>query len=113
MPSSLLMRMRAFAHSIGNLNTGFDRLAPAEIGPEGLRDLDAAIVALIVLHDRDQGAADRQAGTVEGMHEPGLLLARRAEARLHAPGLEVAAIGAARDLAVAVLAGQPNLDVVC
>ena len=46
------------------------------------------------------------------MHETGPLLALGAVAGLHPPGLEIAAVRAAGDLPVGVLARQPDLDVI-
>ena len=46
------------------------------------------------------------------MDELGLLLTCALEAGLHAPGLEVAAVRAAADLAIGVLAGQPDFKVI-
>ena len=46
------------------------------------------------------------------MDEPGLLVALGPVAGLHAPGLEIAADRTGGDLAIGVLAGQPDLDVV-
>ncbi len=46
------------------------------------------------------------------MHEAGLLLALRPVAGLHTPGLEVAAHRTGRNLAIRVLARQPDLDIV-
>src|SRR5690349_12467741 len=112
MPSSFVTRMRALARSSGASNIRLDRLDPAHIGPQRLRHLDGAVLALIVLHHRDQRATDRDAGAVERMHERAALLAGAAEARVHAPGLEIAAIGAARNLAIGVLTRQPDLDVI-
>src|SRR5690606_2129056 len=89
-----------------------DDLEPAHIGPQGLWNGHRTVGLLVVLQHRDQGAPDREARTVEGMDEFGPLLARRAVSRVHAPRLEVTAIGAGRNLAVAILARQPDLDVV-
>src|SRR5690606_3840157 len=84
-------------------------LESAHIGLQGGRNRDGSILLLIVLHHSDQGAADRQTRTVQGVQELGLLLARALEPGLHAPGLEVAAVRAGADLAIGVLRRQPDL----
>src|SRR5690606_29110625 len=61
---------------------------------------------------RDQRTTDRQPRTVEGVHELRLAGFRVAIASLHAPRLEVAAVGAGRNLAVLVLARHPDFQVV-
>src|SRR3546814_11472685 len=71
----------------------------------------AAVLLLVVLQDGDQRAADREAGAIQGVDEARPLLARLAEAPLHPPRLELAAIGAARNLAIGALSRQPDLDV--
>jgi hypothetical protein len=91
----------------GGMVIGGDRLADrkpmevkaAHIGAQRLGHLDRAVGLLVVLHHRDQRAADGHAGAVEGVHELGLAGFRIAPARLHAAGLEIAAVGAG-DLAV-------------
>src|SRR5260221_11861763 len=112
MPSSLVMRMRAAARSIGRSNIAANDLQPAHIRPQHIRYQDGAVALLIVLDHRDQRAPDRQSGAVERMNEAGALLSLRPDTRLHAARLDVAAIGAARDLAIGLLSQQPNLDVV-
>src|SRR5689334_669535 len=90
------------------------RLQPAHIGLQHVRHRDRAILLLIGLHHGDQRAANRSAGAVQRMHEMRLAVAA-AIARIHAPGLEVAADRAARDLAegpAVTLPGHPNLNVV-
>src|SRR6185437_70302 len=112
MPSSFEMRIRAFARSIGRSNIGADCLQPAHIWTQRVGHRDLAIGSLIVLEHRNQGTPDSQAGAIERVDEARPLPFRRTETRLHAPRLELAAIGAARDLAIGPLAGQPDLDVV-
>src|SRR3984957_10033832 len=71
-----------------------------------------AIRVLIVLEHRHERALYRKRRAVEGVQRLRLVALRIAPARLHAPrlkGLEVAARG---DLAVALLRGQPRLQVV-
>ena len=59
-------------------------------GRSTVRHRDRAVGVLVVLHHRDQRAADGDAGTVERVHQLGLAGRRIAPARLHAPGLEIA-----------------------
>ena len=61
-----------------------------------------AVGLLVVLHHRDERAADRETRAVQRVHELGLAL-RVAKARLHAPRLERLAVRARRDLAIGVL----------
>ena len=56
-------------------------------------------------------APDRQAGAVEGVDKGGLVILA-AIARHHAPRLELAADRAGGNLAIGVLARQPDLDVI-
>src|SRR5947207_11088456 len=111
MPSSLEIKIRHLLWSIGSAITR-DHLLPAHIGLQRLGDRDGAVMALKVLDDRDHRAADRQPGTVERVHGLGSLPSAGAIARLHALGLEGAAIRAAGNLAIGVLRRQPNLEVV-
>src|SRR5262249_26690836 len=111
-PSSLVTRMRAFLRSSGGLNIAADDVEAAHVGTQRRRHLNGAVAALVILHHRDQCPADRNARPVEGVHELRALLAGATEARVHAPSLKVAEIGARRDLAIGVLARQPDLDVV-
>src|SRR5690349_1927498 len=112
MPSSLETRMRADARSMPASGIAADDLDPAHIGLQRIRHGDGAVGALIVLQHGNQGAADRKAGAVQGMDEAHALPFLRPEARLHAPRLELAAIGAARYLAIGVLPGQPDLEII-
>src|SRR4051812_28495669 len=80
-----------------------------EVGVQSLGNGDAAALVLVVLQQRHQGAAHGQARAIERVHEARALLAGRLGARIHSPCLEVAAVGARADLAVAVLARQPDL----
>ena len=88
------------------------RVEAAHVGLERRRDRDAAVLVLVVLQDRDERAADRDAGAVEGVDEARALAVLRPVARVHAPRLEVGADRAARDLAIGALPRQPDLDVV-
>src|SRR6185437_13686098 len=111
MPSSLVTRMRAAARSMGRSNTA-DRLHPAHIGLQRIGHGDRAVVLLVVLQHGDEGAADGKPGPVERMDKARALAFFRAEACANPPGLKLAAIRAARDLAIGVLPRQPDLDVV-
>ena len=82
----------------------------AHVGAEHLGNADRAILALIVLNDRDPGAANGQARTVEGVHEFAFA-ALRPEADAAAAGLESLAVGARRDLAEGGGGGQPDFEV--
>src|SRR6266705_6644946 len=95
----------------GGSTRRFDGLESAHIRLQCRRDVHSAVCALIVLHDRDQGAPHRKPGTVQGMQQlgPALLVA---EARLHPPRLERLVVRARRNLAVIVVAGKPHLDIV-
>src|ERR1051326_6789728 len=113
MPSSLEIRIRQRARSIVPSAIGPDDLCAAHIRPQRLGDSDRAIVALIVFEDRYHRAADGEAGPVEGVHRAYPLLARGAIPRLHAARLEGAAIRTARNLAIRVLARQPDFEIIC
>src|SRR5690606_29162301 len=103
-PSSLVMRIR-WAEASGIAG---DDLQPAHVGPQRFRHQNTAVRLLIVLHDRNEGPPHGKARAVQRMDEAGVLLARGAEAGLHAPGLEIAELGAARDLAELPLTGEPD-----
>src|SRR5215467_9537094 len=87
MPSSFVTRMRALVSSICRSAIRFDHLLPSHIGLQYPGDRHGAVMPLEVFEDRDQCAADRQAGAVEGMYRHGTLPACRPVAGLHAPGL--------------------------
>src|SRR3546814_6935654 len=63
-------------------------------------DVDAAVGLLIIFEDCDERAPDREARAVERVDELVALRALAAEARVHAPCLEIAAVRAARNLAI-------------
>src|SRR4051812_21069887 len=132
MPSSLVTRMRACRRSAGGdltfavigaeAVTGFsdfrwlrramdlltgNLLPTMHIGTQSFGNGDRPVLLLIVFHDGDQPAADRDARAVQRVHEARALLAGLPTARLHAPRLELAAIGAARNLAIGALPRQP------
>src|SRR6267378_6877810 len=102
---------RAGFYQRGGSTRRFDGLESAHIRLQRHRDVHAAICALIVLHDRDQGAPDGKARTVQRMYQLGLPLLV-SEARLHTPRLECFKVAARRDLTVSILPGEPDLDIV-
>src|ERR1700693_4296477 len=81
-------------------------------GDERLGDSDAAVSLLIIFQNRYHRAADGSAGTVERVHDLGLALRVAPEANLRAARLKVGAVRARTDFPVAVLSGQPDLDVI-
>src|SRR5688572_30133474 len=94
MPSSLVTRMRARlteAPGAALSLIGSEALEAANVRADGGRQDDAAVGLLEVLENGDQGAADGEPGAVQGVHELRLPLALGADARAHAPRLEVAA----------------------
>src|SRR3546814_4943386 len=62
---------------------------PAHIGMERFGDVDAAVGLLIIFEDCDERAPDREARAVERVDELVALRALAAEARVHAPCLEI------------------------
>src|SRR6185437_15545580 len=117
MPSSLQMRMRARARSMpGGLRAGstiaLQDFETAEIGPERCGKNDRAVGLLVIFEHGDERAPNSEARAVERVDEARALARLGPEARIHAPRLILAAIGAAGDLAIGVLAGQPDLDVI-
>src|SRR5438093_6287651 len=74
-----------------------DYLQRAHVWQQRSRNIYAAVGALIVLHDRDQGPAYREPRPVQRVHQlgPPLLVS---EARLHAPRLEPLAVAARGNL---------------
>ncbi len=64
---------------------GPDFAQPAHARAQDLRDFERTVGALVVLHDRDQRAPDRDTGAVEAVHETGPLALRGpTEIRAHA-----------------------------
>src|SRR5437763_6033344 len=88
-----------------------DAFRAGHVAAQGGRDDYRAVALLVVLQDRDQRAADREARAIQRMDVLGLSLVV-AEAGLHAPRLEGLHVGARRNLAIGVLAWQPDLEVV-
>ena len=81
--------------------------ALGQVLPQVLGDLDAAVGALVVLQDRDQRAPDRGGRAVQRVQRLERAVGA-AHARLQPPRLVVGRVRAARQLAVALLAGQPS-----
>src|SRR5436190_21384608 len=79
---------------------------------EDLREPDRAVVALAVLQQRDDRAADCHRGAVEGVHVRRPAPALGPEAHGEAARLVVGRVRAGGELAEALLTGQPRLDVV-
>src|SRR6516164_4088879 len=119
MPSSLVTRMRALAMSpgfterpsLGGLRRAGNGREPTHVRAQRLGDGHGAILVLVILKNGNQRAADGEAGAVQGVHEARALALIGTIARVHAPGLEVAAVRAARNLAIGVLTRKPDLDV--
>src|SRR5690606_3991929 len=84
----------------------------SEVGAEGVGDVDGAVGALVVFHDGDEGAADGDAGAIEGVDQLGFAGGGVAPAGLHAAGLKILAIAAGGNFTIFVLAGEPDFDVV-
>src|SRR5438552_8424599 len=84
----------------------------AHIRTDGLGEDDASVGLLSVLEDGDDRPSDGETAPVEGRNEARLFARRRAKADLRAPRLEVAERRARADLAISVLAGKPDLQVV-
>ncbi len=82
------------------------------VGLEGVGDADGAVGLLVVLEDGEIGAADGEAAAVEGVDELGFLGAFGLVADVGAAGLEALEVGAGGDLAVGLLAGEPDFEVV-
>src|SRR5215470_9028952 len=92
---------------------GTDSLRAFDVRNEGIGHLNASIGPLVVFKNRDQRATDGQTRAVEGVTELGLFTLCGPEANLRSPRLEIPAVGAGADFAINVLAGQPDLYVVC
>src|SRR5438552_657801 len=88
-----------------------DPLEPLHVLPQRLGNHDTAVALLIVLQNRNDRAAERQARAVERVYEACPFL-RGAIADVRAPRLEIEEVRARRDLAICLLPGQPNLEVV-
>jgi hypothetical protein len=69
MPSSFEIRMRARADRSAAYPSALMTFQPAHIGPQRHREWRSSRRLLVILHHRDQRAADRQAGAVQRVDE--------------------------------------------
>src|SRR5881394_2659888 len=74
MPSSLVTRMRVRARSgsftlPASFGRAGNRREAVHVGTQRFGDGHRAVLVLVVLQHRDQGAADREARAVQGVHE--------------------------------------------
>src|SRR5690349_8764128 len=85
-------------------STSSDAVDATHVRPEGGGHPHGAVGLHVVLEDRDQRAADREPGSVEGVDQPGFgffhVFSGRPVAGAHPAGLEVREVAARRDLAV-------------
>ena len=79
---------------LGTIVLFADAIEAAHVGPQDLGDDDASVCLLIVFKHRDQRAADGQAGTVQGMHQFGFIVAPAFEADGGPAGLKILEIAA-------------------
>src|SRR3989304_7977334 len=82
-----------------------DAFRSCQIPPQNFRDLHAAILLLVVLHDGDPGAPDGQAAAVQRMHKLRLSLSPGSEADVGAARLEALEVAARRNFPILALAG--------
>ena len=82
----------------------------AHVGPQDLRDGDAAVGLEVVLQEGDEHPGRRHHGVVQGVGQVQLAV-RALDADLQPAGLGVAQVGAGADLKVFLLPGGPGLDV--
>src|SRR5690606_38462447 len=100
-----------FMNRLATRRSGLDGVGP-EKWPQHIRYCDRPVRVLVVLEHRDQRAPDCQAGTIERMQRFGLARGRIAPACLHASRLEIPEIAAGRNLAITLLPGQPDFQVI-
>src|SRR5262245_10274425 len=134
MPSSLVMRIRMACDegvrrtdraacsarastarsglSCAMSSRSLDDLQAAHIALQHVGDRNRAALLLVGFHHCDERAADGDPRAVERVHMPHCPAALGAVARVHAPGLKLAAQRAGGNLAIHVLSGQPDLDVI-
>src|SRR5581483_8065512 len=89
-----------------------DRLETAHVRAKRLRDRDRSVLLLIILEDCNQGSTDGEPRSVERVDELHFRAAARAELDVGAPRLKRFAVAAGRNLAIRLLARQPDFDVV-
>ncbi len=82
-----------------------DALHAAHVGAQGFGDENGAIGLLVVFHNGDHGAANGEAGAVQGVDELGRSAGLAAEADIGAAGLEIGAVGAGGYFDPALLGG--------
>src|SRR5947208_444019 len=107
MPSSLVIKMR-----IGAASSFCDPYNAVHIDAQYLRHRDGTIAVLVIFEHRDERAPDGNARTIQRVNEPRVLRALRPVTRIHSPRLEIAANRAGRNFTIAILARQPDLDVI-
>ena len=117
-----LRRRRCAAHAVGRAAAGqlaaaasagrSDLLESAHVGTERRWDRDGAVPFLVVLQDRDQRTPDGEARSIQRVDVFHLAGSLRTELDVGAARLERHRVAAGRDLAVGLLARQPDLDVV-
>src|SRR5258708_2837010 len=89
----------------------YDGIA-VHVGHEDVWNFDGAVGLLVVFEDCEIGAAYGEAAAVEGVEEFALLCARGTIADVGAASLEGFEVRAGGDLAVEVLAREPDFEVV-
>src|SRR5882672_4032113 len=87
--------------------------AAVHVGHEDVGNSDGAVGLLVVFQNCEIGAANREAAAVESVKKLGLLGACRTVTDVGAARLEGFEVRAGGDLAVEILSGQPDLEVVC
>ena len=86
-----------------------DDFLAAHVGAHGLRNLDGAILLLMVLQDRDEPARGGQRAVERGDRAGGTVLVALAD--VQAAGLVLGAVRGGGELAVAALGRDPRLGV--
>jgi hypothetical protein len=88
-----------------------DDVSAAHKGPQYSRHLDRAVGLLVVLENGQKRPAKRQTRAIQGVDELRPGFRRRSIANSRAPRLEIAAVATRRDLAIRVLAREPDLEI--
>src|SRR5437867_377966 len=89
-----------------------DEALAIKIRTKRFRNHDGSVFLLIVFHDRDPRAADSETGSVQCVYKPDFSAAAWTASDLGSPGLKILDVAARCDFTIAVLAGQPNFDIV-